>query len=127
MANPATTDDVESRWRPLLDSEYAVVTTRLDDAWRKLRRLVPDLEDRMIGDVDLSDEAVQVLADAVIRLMENPRGHIKGSIAVDDASTTWELADAYARDDLFFTDAELDSLRGEVTDDSPRAFSLMPS
>lgn len=127
MSNPASPGDVEARWRPLTDAESPIVQTRLDDAWRKLKRLVPDLETRMDSDADLTDEATQVLADAVIRLLENPRGHIKGGVAVDDASATWELADSYARDDLFFTDADLDSLRGEVTDDSPRAFSLMPS
>lgn len=126
MTNPASPDDVVARWRPLTDAEYTVAQTRLSDAWRKLRRLVPDLESRMVGDDDLTAEAVQVLADAVIRLLKNPEGYTKGSVTIDDRSRTWELNGDFARSEIHFTQAELDGLTAAPTA-TRRAFSIMPS
>lgn len=111
MSNPASSDDVEARWRPLSDDLRSLVSIRLDDAWRKLRRLVPDIETRMESDQDLTDEAVQVVADSVIRLLENPQGAFRGSVTLDDRTKSWEIRDSLAKGELFFTDAELDGLR----------------
>lgn len=126
MPNPATTDDVETRWRSLTDAEFPIVETRLGDAWRKLKRLVPDLETRMATDADLEDEAAQVLADAVIRLLENPRGHVKGSVTLDDRTRSWEVDPDWARGEIYFTQSELDGLTAAPIA-TRRAFSVMPS
>lgn len=126
MSNPASPLDVEARWRSLTDPEYIVVDTRLNDAWRKLRRLVPDLEARMVDDEDLAAEAVQVVADSVIRLLENPQGRTKGSKTVDDRTESWEIPEDFVRREIYFTQSELDGLSAAPVE-TRRAFSVMPS
>ncbi len=127
MPNPASAEDVSARWRSLSQTEQAVASTRLNDAWRKLKKDVPDLEARMVGDDDLTADVVRVLADAVIRMLQSAeRGGLrKGTVGVDDATTSWEL-DRSIRADLYFTD-------DEIADLSPsgrrraRAFSVQPA
>lgn len=128
MSNPAQLTDVEDRWRPLTTSETTVATTRLDDAWRKLQRDVPDIEARFATEPNLQSDAIQVLADSVIRVLQAlERGGIrKGSIGVDDATRSWEL-DASISGSLYFTDDELAGLMPGGGDDRARAYSVMPS
>lgn len=128
MLNPATTADIASRWRPLTEAEETVATTRLGDAWRKLKRDLPTLETRMAGDEDLEADAVRVLADAVIRLLQaNSRdGLRKGAVSVDDGTESWELDGAY-RADLYFTDDEYADLSDTGRRRRARAFSVQPS
>lgn len=130
MANPATTDDIVARWRPLSEAETVIAETRLADAWRKIRREVPTLEARLEeGNLDLIEDASQVMADAVIRVLQalERNGIRKGSVSIDDHARSWEL-DATVRAELYFTDDELASLAPvEVTDGRPRAYSVLPS
>lgn len=128
MANPATIGDIESRWRPLTTAESIVATTRLDDAWRKLKKDIPDLETRMSGDVDLTADTTRVLSDAVIRVMQSAarNGLRKGAVGVDDGSSSWEL-DASIQTGLYFTDDELADLSSTGRRHRARAFSVQPS
>lgn len=128
MSNPASTDDVEARWRPLSDAERLVAETRLDDAWRKLKNDVPDLESRMVDNDDLTADAIRVLADAVIRVLQSAarNGLRKGAIGVDDGSSSWEL-DASVRTTLYFTDEELADLSSTGRRKRARAFSVQPT
>jgi hypothetical protein len=126
MPNPASTVDIESRWRPLTTAEGIVAGTRLDDAWRMLKRQVPGIEDRFVTEADLQDDAVQVLAEAVIRVLQsNTNGYRKGAISVDDATRSWEL-DESVRAGLYFPDEDIVRLTGGPTG-VRRAFSVMPS
>ena len=128
MPNPAATADIEARWRPLTDTETTVAQTRLEDAWRKLKRDVSGIESRMDGDDDLTADVVRVLSDAVARLLQSAeRGGLKrGTVQVDDGSTSWE-ADDYVRAALYFTESELADLSGGITRGRARAFSVIPS
>lgn len=130
MTNPATTGDIESRWRPLTPSETIVADTRLEDAWRKLRRDIPDLEARIDADAsgDLTAETVRVLADAVIRVLlaAARNGLRKGSVGVDDGTASWEL-DASVQASLYFTDDEIADLSVTGRRRSVRAYSVQPS
>jgi hypothetical protein len=128
MANPAVTDDIESRWRPLTSAELVVAQTRLDDAWRKLKKDVPDLETRMVGNDDLTADAIRVLADSVIRVMQSAarNGLRKGAVGVDDGSTSWEL-DASIQTGLYFTDDEIADLSTTGRRKRARAYSVQPS
>lgn len=128
MASPTSTDDIESRWRSLTDAEIPVAETRLEDAWRKLKRDVPGIEARMGTEPDLPDDVDQVLADAVIRVLQalERNGTRRGSVTIDDSSRSWE-ADDSVRSDLYFTDAELASVRPTSEERRPRAFSVLPS
>lgn len=128
MPNPATTDDIRSRWRSLTSSETTVAETRLDDAWRKLKRDVPDLETRMASDDDLLDDAIRVLADSVIRVLQSlaRNGVRRGSVGVDDGQTSWEL-DPSVQAGLYFTDEELSDLSATGKRKRARAFSVQPT
>lgn len=128
MANPATPADIVSRWRPLTSTEQPVALTRLDDAWRKLKRDVDNLELRMAGDEDLTADVKRVLADAVIRVLQGleRNGLRKGAVGIDDATSSWEV-DAAIRYGLYFTDEELADLSETGRRRRPRAFSVMPS
>lgn len=128
MANPASTADIESRWRSLTAAELPVAETRLEDAWRKLRRDVAGIEARFLAEDDLEADAVQVLADAVIRVLQaNERNGLRrGSVTIDDRSRSWEV-DESVRADLYFTEAELASLIPASGESKPRAYSVMPS
>lgn len=128
MANPATTDDIVNRWRPLTALETTVAETRLDDAWRKLKRDIPDLESRMVDNADLTADVIRVLADAVIRLLQSVArdGLRKGTVSVDDGTAGWEL-DASIQASLYFTDEEYADLSSTGRRRKPRAFSVIPS
>lgn len=130
MPNPAATSDVESRWRPLSAPETVIAETRLDDAWRKLRRDVPDLEIRIAADTtgDLMAETVRVLADSVIRVLlaVARNGLRKGAVGIDDGTSSWEL-DASVQSSLYFTDDEIADLSSSGRRRRARAFSVQPS
>lgn len=128
MPNPASTDDVAARWRPLAAAEDEIAETRLEDAWRKLKRDVSDLEERMVGNADLTADVVRVLSDAVIRVLQGlaRNGLRKGTVAVDDGSMGWEL-DASVQTSLYFTDAELGDLSASGVRRRARAFSVQPT
>jgi hypothetical protein len=124
MANPATTDDLESRWRPLSAQEAINGQTFLDDAWRMLRRRFPDLADDIAaGDTDLSDEAVRIMATAVLRVMKNPDGMRQESI--DDYS--WTRDQAVSAGLLYISDAEFDSLYPDGNTTGAYSFSMLPT
>lgn len=129
MANPATTDDIELRWRPLTSSESLIANTRLDDAWRLLKRLVASIEARMVGDEDLTADVVQVLSDSVIRLLRvgDLAGYKSATVSLDDASRSYQLADEYSNGALYFTDAELEAVSPPGDSFRVRAFSVQPS
>ena len=106
MANPATTADVESRWRSLTAAETVVADTRLDDAWAHLLAKRPTLEADITAGTVSEANAIRVVSDMVIRLMKNPDG--KRSETIDDYSYTRdELVSAGM---LYVTDAELADL-----------------
>lgn len=117
MPNPATTADIESRWRPLSAQEDINAQTFLDDAWVMLKRrmtlLGVDIEALIATDDalpederTLSADVVRVLATAVLRVMKNPDGKSRESI--DDYS--WARSEATASGLLYFADDELDGL-----------------
>lgn len=117
MPNPATTADLAARWRPLGADEDAVGATLLDDAWRMLKRAVVNVEAGIDADADYSDEAVRVLASAVLRVLKNPEG--KRQESVDDYSYTRDSTQATGT--LYFTSEELGAL---ASTRRTRAFSF---
>lgn len=120
MPNPATTQDVVNRWRPLSDTEVVNAETFLDDAWRMLKRDRDDLETRMAADEELTAEVVRVLSQAVVRVLKNPDG--KRQEAIDDYS--WTRDQAVSAGLLYFTDDELRAIEDEETGTTGRAYSI---
>ena len=108
MTNPATTADLEARWRPLSDQEKINGQTFLEDAWRLLRRRIQTIEADIAADTsgDLQADAVRVLATAVLRVMKNPDGIRQES--VDDYS--WTRDQAVSAGLLYISDDELNDL-----------------
>lgn len=110
MTNPATTADLASRWRPLSGPETVVAETLVEDAWVMLKRRLAlpgvDIETAIDTDPDLRNEAVRVVATAVLRVMKNPDG--KSREAIDDYS--WSRDETIAAGLLYFRDDEIDAL-----------------
>ncbi|KZM68835.1 Gp19/Gp15/Gp42 family protein [Nocardia terpenica] len=76
-AEPA---DVAVRWgRTLTSEEKALITARLTDVERRIRRKISDLDKKIAAGTILRDDVVQVEADAVLRLVRNPDGYIQES------------------------------------------------
>mgnify|MGYP000909618481 CR=1 FL=1 len=124
MSNPATTDDLEARWRPLSEQETTNGQTFLEDAWRMLRRRFPDLEAAVAADADLSAEVVRVMATAVLRVMMNPEG--KRQESIDDYA--WTRDQAVSAGVLYFTADELDAIADEPDTRGPAfSFSMLPA
>jgi len=108
VTNPASTADLEARWRPLSDQEKINGQTFLEDAWRLLRRRIQTIEADIAADTsgDLQADAVRVLATAVLRVMKNPDGIRQESI--DDYS--WTRDQAVSAGLLYISDDELNDL-----------------
>lgn len=119
MANPATTADLESRWRTLSAQEEINGQAFLDDAWVMLKRRLPSIEADITADTsgDLEADAIRVLATATLRVLKNPDGFKQEEL--DDWGGTRDAATAAGA--LFFTDAELSSL---VPGGNGRSFSV---
>ena len=85
----ATFEDVEVRFfRELAPEERPLVEARLEDAERKIRARIPDLDDRAALDPNFLATVVAVTADAVIRLVRNPEGYVQET----DGNYTYMLA-----------------------------------
>lgn len=123
MTNPATTDDLESRWRPLSAQEAINGQTFLDDAWLMLRRRFPDLATDVATDDDLAADAVRLMTAAVLRVMKNPDGVRQESI--DDYS--WTRDQAVSAGLLYFSDDEFDSLYPDSNTTGAFSFSMLPT
>lgn len=108
----AVADDVAARWRPLTDAEELVVQTWLSDAEIRLKFEIPDLEQRLDdGRLD-QDAVIFVLANAVIRLAQNPEGAKRLDVSIDDARKSVEMYGRRGEGEIFFTDDDLALLRG---------------
>lgn len=115
-----TVSDVEARWRPLNDSQTTVASTRIEDAERRLRGKIADLETRAADDADFRATVVQVVADAVIRVLKNPNS--KSSEQVDDYK--WTRDKSVSDGALRITSAEWALLGVTTAGPSGKAFSL---
>ncbi|BBC53821.1 putative portal protein [Mycobacterium phage PP] len=103
----ATPTDVENRWvRELSEEETTLVSTRLDDAERMLKRRVGDLQAKITsGDLDEAD-VKQVEAEMVLRLLRNPEGFTSET----DGQYTYMLHQQLASGKLEVTDDEWEAL-----------------
>ena len=71
----ATYEDVEDRFGETLSgTQITQVNVWLADVERRLRRRIPDLDDRAALDPDYLAEVISVESEAVIRILKNPDG-----------------------------------------------------
>lgn len=76
----ASASDVTARWaRTPTEEENTLITVRLEDAERLIRRRVPDLDNQIDSGTILEDDVIQVEAEAVLRLVRNPEGYMSES------------------------------------------------
>lgn len=74
----ASFEDVDTRFhRDIAPEDRPLVEARLADAENKIRRRIPDLDDRIVSDPGLRSVVVSVCCDAVIRLIHNPEGYVQ--------------------------------------------------
>lgn len=86
MPNPATTSDVEARWRPLSERETTNAQAYLDDAWDMLTSRRRTLEADIAAGTVREATVIRVLAEMVRRILTNPDG--KQSESIDDYKYT---------------------------------------
>jgi len=110
MATYATANDVAARWGKdpgSLDSALTtLITTRLADAERMLKRRITDLDDQAAADDDFQAEVVRVECEAVLRLARNPEGYQSEG----DGNYTYMLMSEIASGTLEILPAEWDAL-----------------
>lgn len=119
MANPATTADIESRWRPLSSQEEVNASTFLDDAWEILQMRVAGLDALITAGTVTAAAAKAVLCAMVLRVLKNPDG--KRQEAIDDYS--WTRDQAVADGSMYVSAEELDLL---TPASSSTAFTVRP-
>lgn len=103
MANPATTDDIDKRWRRLSTEEIWTAEALLGDAWALVSLKVPDIESRLTaGTVDPALVRM-VVCGAVLRVLKNLDG--KDQESIEDYS--YSFGSASAPGTLFLTDDEI--------------------
>ena len=125
MGNPATVDDLEKLWRPLIDQpERERVQARLDRTWRALLAELPGLEARIASGEVTAEPAADVVIDASLRVLNNPEGLMTFDESIDDYKRGGTYSERSLSNDLYFTAAELRRLSPRVTGGS--AFTISP-
>jgi hypothetical protein len=113
VQNPANTDDLRSRWypNPLDDPSADVVAQNwLDVAWRRLQRDSSDVVARVESGAVTTDDVVDVLCSAALRVLQNLDGYTSETVTIDDYSHTGARDPESVSSDLYFTASELRSL-----------------
>jgi hypothetical protein len=106
MTNPASTNDIVERWRPLTSQEETVALRLLDDAWDLLLGRRKTLEADVLAGTVTYSTVIRVLCAMVMRVMRNPEGWSEE--AIDD----WrgKRAEVLASGELNVTPTELADL-----------------
>jgi hypothetical protein len=121
MAYVVSTEDIETRWRPLSDAERVVATALLADATAMVDAKRPLLASQVAaGDIPAS-VVEAVLVQMVLRVLKNPDG--KRQESIDDYA--WTRDNAVASGQLYVTAEELDLL--SVSGSSASGFTITPS
>ena len=84
----------------------ALITVRLEDAERRIRKKIPDLVSKSNADADFKADVVQVEADVVLRLVRNPEGFLSET----DGNYTYMLSQDLASGKLEITDDDWETL-----------------
>jgi hypothetical protein len=86
MPNPASTTDIEVRWRPLTAQESTNAEAFLADAWATILGRRPTIDADIAADTVSVDNVVKVVCAMVLRVLKNPDGYSQERI--DDWSGT---------------------------------------
>lgn len=124
MANPATIEDIDKRWRRLSTEETWTAEALLGDTWALVQLKVPDIESRLAaGTVDLALVRM-VVCGAVLRVLKNLDG--KDTESIEDYSYTFGAGAAPGT--LFLTDDEIRMLAPQApgSASTTAAFTIRP-
>jgi hypothetical protein len=80
VPNPATSNDIMARWRPLTHEERARAGVLLGDAWVTILGRRPAIEADMSAGTVLKQTVTKVICQMVLRVMKNPDGYDEESI-----------------------------------------------
>jgi hypothetical protein len=117
----ATSDDVESRWRPLTDDEKAIANTLLDDASDMIRTRWADVDDRISAGSLTEDSVLRVVAGMVKRAMINGATEGVDSMAQGAGPFSQNLKYSNPNGNLYLTREDIRLLDGRV---GRRAFAV---
>lgn len=111
MDNPASVSDLTARGYTAPTGQESVGQTRLNEAWRALKREqdLRGIEDWITAGLLDKEDAADVIAAAALRVLRNPEGATHRDSAIDDWREGYQLADA--TQDIYFTSAEIRRLR----------------
>lgn len=104
----ATAYDVVVRWgKAEVEPEIeALISVRLEDVERLIRRRIPDLDTKADADDDYAADVIQVESDAVLRLARNPEGYLSET----DGNYTYMLRQELSTGELEITAKEWNTL-----------------
>lgn len=113
----ASASDVTARWaRTPTEDEITLITVRLEDVERLIRRRIPDLDAKVSSEEIIEDDLIQVEAEAVLRLVRNPEGYLSET----DGDYTYML-----RNDIATGRLEILSSEWEMLGVSKRRFAVL--
>lgn len=117
----------DAYWRPFSDQETTAATSLIPRAWAKLKSQSTDLEKRIQADADLKLISEQVLIQACLRVIDNPRGARQISGGTDDYTESITIDQAHSAGGLYFTAEEIASLEpaaAQVSRRQNKAFTI---
>lgn len=90
MADLATWTDVQARLldRTLTAPQQATVTVWIGDLSADIRLRIPSVDDQVAESLDYAKTVKRVIAGAVKRVLDNPKGLRQSTVSVDDYSRT---------------------------------------
>ena len=113
--------DVAARWRTLTTEEAYSASVLLDRVSALMRQSSPNLDARIAANPDLALIASGIAVDAVLRVLDNPRGVVAETVG----PWSFRRSDAVADGWLYLTSQELAQLNSGAA--APRgAFTIRP-
>jgi hypothetical protein len=119
----ATTDDLAARWRPLTAAEEARAEVLIADASSMIRRLYPDIDERIAAGAIMLEDIVPIVCAMVKRVMLAP-ADLDGVEQRSQATGPHSVSDKFSNPmgNMFLTGDEKDILSG--IEDLDRAFTI---
>lgn len=119
----ATWEDVQARLldRTLTVPQQATVTVWIGDLSSDIRRRISDVDDQVAISGDFANTVRRVIAGAVKRVLDNPKGLRQSTVSVDDFSRTETVDTTGSSGKLQLSDDDWADLTPSISAD---AFSI---
>lgn len=123
MADLATWQDVQVRLldRTLTTPQQETVTVWIGDLSSDIRQRIPDVDAQVAASPDFANTVKRVIAGAVKRVLDNPKGLRQSTVSVDDYSRTETVDTTGSSGKLQLSDDDWDDL---LPGSSGDAFSI---